>query len=131
MLAFAFNGANAQSVQEKNISGEFTKTVSGKFAQSRHLVGFDAPLRTSGEFFLVPDLGLAWVIKKPFSSRLLMTDEGITQIVNDSVMTVDGGGIGKIIAGMMYPALAGNWSMLEKDFDVKDAYSDFLIEKYK
>jgi len=119
MLVVAANGVVAQTGQKENISDKAMKAVSGYFTQNRHLTGFDVPLKTSGEFFLVPDMGLAWIVKKPFKSRLLMTDEGITQITHGSVMKVGGGGIGKIIAGMMYPALARDWPKLEQAFDIE------------
>lgn len=101
------------------------KSLSGKFIQKRYLSGFDAPLETSGEFFLVPTQGLAWKVSKPFASRLLMTDEGVTQIIHGSVMKVGGAaGLAKIVTGMMYPALAGDWHSLEQDFKVTVTQSD-------
>lgn len=104
---------------------EAGKSLSGKFIQKRYLSGFDAPLETSGEFFLVPTQGLAWKVNKPFVSRLLMTDDGVTQIIHGSAVKVEGAaGLAKIVTGMMYPALAGDWQSLEKDFKVTVTQSD-------
>lgn len=117
---FIFAGVTqAQPGSKTDSSVEAEQTLSGSFIQNRFLKGFDAPLKTRGEFFLVPNVGLAWMVKKPFESRLIMTDDGITQVTHGKVMNIGGADIAKIIAGMMYPALAGDWPKLEQDFEIQ------------
>jgi len=95
-------------------------SLAGEFSQKRYLVGFPAPLLTTGEFFVVPEKGLVWKISKPFESRLIITDTGITQISHGSVTTVDGSnGFAATINNIMGPALRGDWARLEDKFDVQ------------
>ncbi len=94
------------------------ETISGSFHQDRYLAGFDTPFKTVGEFFLVPETGLAWVITSPFPSRLIMNEEGVTQIANDTITRSGSGGVGKIISEMIYPALANDWEKLSENFTV-------------
>jgi len=93
--------------------------LTGEFSQERYLNGFEAPLVSSGDFFLFPSKGLAWRVFEPFESRLIMTSEGITQITHGSIMKVVGTtGLAKLIGGLMYPALSGDWQKLKNNFEV-------------
>jgi hypothetical protein len=51
----------------------------GKFTQRRHLEGFDRPLRTDGQFVLVPGRGLVWRAASPFSMLTVMGAGGLVQ----------------------------------------------------
>ncbi|MEP3244218.1 MAG: hypothetical protein ABJP91_19250 [Sneathiella sp.] len=77
-------------------------------------------MKTNGEFYLVPELGLAWIVKAPFASRLLMTQDGILQITNGSAVKTGDGRAARLIAGILYPALFGDWEQLKKDFDIEE-----------
>ncbi|MBE7636515.1 hypothetical protein GUA87_06630 [Sneathiella sp. P13V-1] len=94
------------------------ESISGQFNQDRYLAGFEAPFRTSGDFHLIPEKGLAWVVTSPFPSRLIMNEHGITQIANGAVTQSSSGGVGKVISEMIYPAMANDWEGLSKNFTV-------------
>ena len=94
-------------------------TISGQFTQDRYLAGFDTPFKTSGDFHLIPEKGLAWIVTAPFPSRIIMNKDGITQIANGAVTQSGSGGVGKVISEMIYPAMANDWEGLSKNFDVQ------------
>ena len=55
------------------------QVLRGQFEQERHLEGFAAPLKTTGDFVLVPGQGLIWQAKEPFAVTTVMTAGGIVQ----------------------------------------------------
>ncbi len=98
---------------EKNISGDFT--------QKRVLTGFDQPFITTGQFYLLPKKGLAWIVQEPFASQLIMTDHNIVQVVNGVAAQMEGADrVAKIIMNMIHPVLVGDWKSLQQDFDIKE-----------
>lgn len=54
----------------------------GRFTQERRLQGFSRPLRSEGDFLLLPGRGLLWRSQQPFASTLVITAGGILQIVD-------------------------------------------------
>ncbi len=111
------------AISQEKLTGSMSlkggETLSGQFNQNRYLAGFKAPLKTSGDFYLVPELGLAWIVKKPFTTRLLMTSSSVTQITHGEVMQVGNAGFAEIFAKMMHPVLSHDWEQLKQSFDVQ------------
>ena len=54
----------------------------GRFTQDRRLQGFARPLRSEGDFLLVPGRGLIWRATTPFASTLVITPAGILQLLD-------------------------------------------------
>jgi hypothetical protein len=54
----------------------------GRFTQERRLQGFARPLRSEGDFLLVPGRGLIWRGQVPFASTLVITQGGILQLLD-------------------------------------------------
>ena len=54
----------------------------GRFTQERRLQGFARPLRSEGDFLLVPGRGLIWRATTPFASTLVITPAGILQLLD-------------------------------------------------
>ncbi len=90
--------------------------LKGRFTQLRYLEGFEQPIRSSGDFYVVSDVGLIWQTLVPIESRMEIDQEGIRQ-------SVRGGEVTHIRVGQ-FPALsflktaleqslAGNWDYLE------------------
>jgi len=57
------------------------QVLRGEFEQQRHLVGFDTPLDSSGRFVVAGDLGVLWRTQYPFQFDLVITPNGLLQIV--------------------------------------------------
>lgn len=90
--------------------------LTGKFSLSRSLLGFERPILSEGQFFLIPKVGLIWQTEKPFKTRMVIDDEGISQ-------SLEGAEVSRI-SSSRFPALAvlrdvlenslsGNWEPLE------------------
>ena len=54
----------------------------GRFTQERRLQGFARPLRSAGDFLLLPGRGLLWRATTPFASTLVITAGGILQLID-------------------------------------------------
>jgi hypothetical protein len=54
----------------------------GRFTQERRLQGFARPLRSEGDFLLLPGRGLIWRGTAPFASTLVITQGGILQLLD-------------------------------------------------
>lgn len=101
--------------------------LAGRFVQERHLRGFDAPLRTEGNFILVPGRGLIWRAESPFAITTVITAAGLTQ---------DAGGAETLrlsaarlpflnrLYAMLLGALSGDWRGIEADFLVTRTGTD-------
>ncbi len=108
------------------------KNLSGEFSQKRFLTGFEQPFVTKGQFYLVPEKGLAWIVQSPFASQLIMTDHNIVQIVNGVAVQMDGGDrVAKVIMNMIHPVLVGDWSLLQQEFDITDKFLDKQTQKWR
>jgi len=93
----------------------------GGFIQLRYLKGFDKPLRTSGDFLLVPGRGLIWRAESPFAMVTIITPGGlIQQIDGRETMHLPAARVPALarLYDMFSASLAGNWSVLESQFNV-------------
>jgi hypothetical protein len=94
--------------------------LEGRFQQERHLVGMAAPLRSEGRFLLMPGHGLIWRGEKPFITTTVITPAGILQKVeDDEALRLPASRIPFLrhFYDMLSGALAGNWSVMERDFN--------------
>jgi len=94
----------------------------GVFVQERVLQGFDAPLKSEGDFALSPVQGLIWRVTKPFAVTTLMTDQGLAQ-ESDGTTTLNlpasRAPFMANLYGMLTGAMAGDWKALERQFSVE------------
>jgi hypothetical protein len=79
LLAGPNRAAAAEIAPRTLASGEMLK---GRFIQDRQLAGFAKPLRSEGDFTLIPGQGLIWFGKTPFENTTVITRSGILQMVN-------------------------------------------------
>ena len=93
----------------------------GRFEQERHLKGFDAPLKSSGTFVLVPGRGLIWRTETPFAVSTVMSPAGMMQEVRGKeTMRLAAAKLpfmSKLYA-MLGGALTGDWSALSSTFNI-------------
>ena len=51
--------------------------MSTAFTQHNHIAALQAPLVSAGEVFVDSELGIAWYVREPLASKLIITDHGI------------------------------------------------------
>src|SRR5262245_55207769 len=97
------------------------QVLRGRFEQLRFLQGFQAPLKSSGTFFLAPGLGLIWKTEAPFALTTVMSPAGLVQEVGGrETMRMPSARIpfmSKLYA-MLGGALTGDWEGLSSAFTI-------------
>jgi len=97
------------------------QVLRGRFEQLRFLQGFQAPLKSSGTFFLAPGLGLIWKTEAPFALTTVMSPAGLVQEVGGrETMRMPSARIpfmSKLYA-MLGGALTGDWEGLSSAFNI-------------
>ncbi|MEX1036439.1 MAG: outer membrane lipoprotein carrier protein LolA [Sneathiella sp.] len=93
------------------------EALMGRFEQARYLRGFDKPILSSGQFFLLPGDALIWQTKTPFSNRMVIDGDGLRQGMNGAEVTRLGfkqfPGF-KLLRDTLENSLSGNWAPLEE-----------------
>jgi hypothetical protein len=93
------------------------EAVMGRFEQARYLRGFDKPILSEGEFFLLPRSALIWQTEKPFFSRMIIDEEGLSQAIKGAEVTrlsfKQFPGF-KLLRDTLENSLSGNWAPLEE-----------------
>ncbi len=94
----------------------------GHFSQERLLAGFSRPLKSTGSFVLAPGKGLIWRTEAPLTDTVVITGNGILQIVNgQEAMRIPAqrmpviGRFYDVLSG----ALTGDAAALDKVFSVE------------
>lgn len=106
------------------------EAVMGRFVQARYLRDFDRPILSEGEFFLLPKSALIWQTEKPFFSRMIIDEDGLSQGMNGAEVTrlsfKQFPGF-KLLRDTLENSLSGNWAPLEEMAGAKLLPAD---EKY-
>ena len=93
----------------------------GRFEQQRFLQGFQAPLKSSGTFFLSPGLGLIWKTESPFALTTVMSPAGLLQeVAGRETMRLPSARIPFMseLYAMLSGALTGDWEALSSAFKI-------------
>lgn len=97
------------------------QVLRGRFLQTRHLEGFQAPLRSAGRFVIAPGTGMIWHTETPFSILTVISPAGLLQ-ESGGVETTRLPAARLPFLGRLYEmlegALAGDWRALEARFAV-------------
>jgi outer membrane lipoprotein-sorting protein len=106
------------------------EAVMGRFVQARYLRDFDRPILSEGEFFLLPKSALIWQTEKPFFSRMVIDEDGLSQGLKGAEVTrlsfKQFPGF-KLLRDTLENSLSGNWTPLEEMAGTKLLPAD---EKY-
>ncbi|MEF9977832.1 MAG: outer membrane lipoprotein carrier protein LolA [Thermomonas sp.] len=97
----------------------------GQFEQQKQLQGFRNPLKSSGDFLLLRDRGIAWNTRLPFASstrltrrKLLATlPDGSTQVLVDASSSPAMAAVNALLMALV----AGDLDALAKRFTLKEA----------
>lgn len=94
----------------------------GRFVQDRTLTGFSKPVRSEGQFVLVPGRGLLWIGQTPFPVTTIITAGGISQrVAGQETMRLSAAKapfLGRMY-DIMSGVLAGNRSALTSGFTLQ------------
>lgn len=125
----------------------------GEFAQEKRLHGFKNPLKSSGDFLLLRDRGIAWNTRAPFASstrltrkKLLATmPDGSTRVLIDASTSPGMAAVNALLMALVagdLDALATRFSMQEtlradggwslalqpRDIALKQAFTAIVLE---
>ena len=93
----------------------------GRFQQVRFLQGLPAPLKSAGNFTLIPGRGLIWRAETPFVVTTVMTPAGLVQELKDrEIARLPSSRLpfmSKLYA-MLSGALSGDWAPLAAVFHI-------------
>ena len=97
----------------------------GQFEQQKQLQGFRNPLKSSGDFLLLRDRGIAWNTRQPFASstrltrrKLLATmPDGSTQVLVDASASPAMAAVNALLMALV----AGDLDALATRFTLKEA----------
>jgi hypothetical protein len=93
----------------------------GRFVLNRRLAGFAKPLRSEGDFALIPGRGLIWHAQTPFENVTVITADGVSTRVNgQETMRLPAArmpGIGHLYE-VLGGAVSGNVAPLQQDFAI-------------
>ena len=130
VLLFALLSAAMLPVQAADGDGVRARlakpaVLRGQFEQQKQLQGFRNPLRSSGDFLLLRDRGIAWNTRLPFASstrltrrKLLATmPDGSTQVLVDASASPAMAAVNALLMALV----AGDLDALATRFTLKEA----------
>lgn len=96
----------------------------GEFEQEKQLQGFRNPLKSSGDFLLLRELGIAWNTRKPFASSTRLTrdkllarlPDGSTQVLIDAKASPGMAAVNALLMALV----AGDLDALATRFTLKE-----------
>lgn len=97
------------------------QVLRGEFVQHRHLAGFGAPLRSTGQFAVAPGEGLIWKSLVPIPTTVAISLHGLVQTSGDTELmrlsAVQAPQFAQFYR-FLEAALAGDWNTLAERYDV-------------
>ena len=130
LLVFALLSALALPAHAKDGDGVRARlakpaVLRGQFEQQKQLQGFRNPLKSSGDFLLLRDRGIAWNTRLPFASstrltrrKLLATmPDGSTQVLVDASSSPAMAAVNALLMALV----AGDLDALARRFTLKEA----------
>lgn len=104
-----------------------TPVVRVAFTQTRHMEILSKPIRTEGRLVFSEGQGIAWLIEKPFPTKLALTDTHVTEWGDkDERMRSPLSTRPRLasLVSFLIPLLAGNFDELDEDFLVEASLTD-------
>jgi hypothetical protein len=89
----------------------------GRFSQTRFLEGFEKPIISEGQFYLLPGKALIWKTEKPFKTFMVVDNEGISQSIAGkevSKLSISRFPALAVLRDVLEDSLSGNWEPLER-----------------
>ena len=117
LLIIVIMAAAAFPAQSAPVTLNEGEALMGRFEQARYLRGFDKPILSEGEFFLIPKSALIWQTDTPFFSRMVIDGTGMSQALKGAEVTrlsfKQFPGF-KLLRDTFENSLGGNWAPLEE-----------------
>lgn len=107
----------------------------GRFEQEKQIQGFRNPLRSSGDFLLLREHGIAWDTTAPFASSAVLTRERLATRLPDGseqiLVDATNGPAASATASLLMALVIGDLDTLAERFDIKetlDADGGWVLE---
>lgn len=119
LLIFSLFSPLVSAFSQQDLVAQLQKpsNLQGQFSQKRFLNGLSRPMTTSGDFVLVKNQGLLWLMKKPFENRLRVKADGISQWNGTAWVASQTAGQGEQVK-LFLGLLSGEISALSGQFDL-------------
>lgn len=119
LLIFSLFSPLVSAFSQQDLVAQLQKpsNLQGQFSQKRFLNGLSKPMTTSGDFVLVKNQGLLWLMKKPFENRLRVKADGISQWSGTAWVAGQTAGQGEQVK-LFLGLLSGEISALSGQFDL-------------
>lgn len=119
LLIFSLFSPLVSAFSQQDLVAQLQKpsNLQGQFSQKRFLNGLSKPMTTSGDFVLVKNQGLLWLMKKPFENRLRVKADGISQWSGTEWVAGQTAGQGEQVK-LFLGLLSGEISALSGQFDL-------------
>lgn len=123
VLAIGMTGVTAKASDLQRIQQLVSRpdTLCGSFSQHKRLTGVSRPIASTGRFCVNQRKGILWRNIKPFASTMRLTRNEIVQYRNGSVASRTSASrepIVKVINGLMFSLISGNFSQLQQYFHI-------------
>lgn len=96
--------------------------VRGQFTQRKTVQGFKQPLQSSGDFVVARGKGIAWQVRKPFASTLIVKPDSLLSRGADGrlamQMRAEDEPVLRTINAMLFAVMAADFAQLEQYFEV-------------
>lgn len=96
--------------------------VRGQFTQRKTVQGFKQPLQSSGDFVVARGKGIAWLVRKPFASTLIVKPDSLLSRGADASvamqMKAQDEPVLRTINAMLFAVMAADLAKLEQYFEV-------------
>lgn len=111
----------------KNLDSFSGTSLAGSYSQVKSVVGSTRSLTTTGKVLISPEDGIAWLAEKPYSSKLIVTKDHLTQQIRDgkpSLLDVSGNEIYTQIATALECVFFGDFDTMLKAFEADFSRTD-------
>lgn len=96
--------------------------VRGQFTQRKTLKGFKQPLQSSGNFVVARGKGIAWQVRQPFASTLIIKPESLLSRAADGSLAMEMKAqdepVLRTINAMLFAVMAADLAQLSQYFEV-------------
>lgn len=99
-----------------------TPVVRGRFAQAKTVEGFRQPLRSSGDFVVARGKGIAWQVRQPFASTLIVRPDRLLSRGADGTvgmqLRAEDEPVLRTVNAMLFAVMAADLAQLGRYFEI-------------
>jgi len=94
--------------------------MASRYVQTKTIKRFKRSLKSEGMMYLDPDVGILWLSEKPYKSKMLITDDEVSEVVGKKRMEMDTreNATYKSISSSLQSVFTGEFEEIEGTFNV-------------